>query len=66
MLYDECMTDRANIISLHRRLIEEQKRQIEIAASSDVLPSNDMIRYISDLESTIVAVEAMIEEGEAN
>lgn len=57
-------TDLAKLTALRGRLTEEQKRLIGAAAAIDTLPPTALLTHIADLESTIVAVDALIDEVE--
>jgi hypothetical protein len=62
-LYAACtMTDREKLDTLHRRLLDEQRRMILAAANVDALPSSAVLGRLADLELAIAAVEAMIED----
>ncbi|WP_409564122.1 hypothetical protein [Methylobacterium sp. J-068] len=48
--------------SLLERLKDAQRTLIVEAAKIDMLPPDSMLRRVADLENTIAAVEALIEE----
>ncbi len=59
------MTDHAKLIALYDRLAAEQQRLIEASAKIGILPSTGTLRKISDIEHALSAVDAMIEETDA-
>ena len=59
------MTHQTEIEALHRQLIEERRRVIEIAAQSGVLPPTNLLAYLANLDGAALAVEAVLEEKPA-
>lgn len=55
---------RTKLTELRERLLMAQRELILSAAISGTLPSDNALRKIADLEVTIGAVEAMLEEPE--
>lgn len=53
------MSDLENLLE---RLKDAQRKLIMDAAKIDMLPPDSMLRRVADLENTIAAVEALIEE----
>ncbi|MDX6806066.1 hypothetical protein [Terrihabitans rhizophilus] len=56
-------TTKNKLAALQERLIEAQKILVMQAAEADVLPSDNALRKIADLELTISAVEALSDES---
>jgi hypothetical protein len=56
-------TTKNKLAALQERLIEAQKILVMQAADADVLPSDNALRKIADLELTISAVEALSDES---
>jgi hypothetical protein len=54
---------KSQLNTLHERLIAAQRTLILQAAEADVLPSDNALRKIADIELTIGALEALVEEG---
>jgi len=52
----------AELESLRKRLLSAQREIIAAAALSSVMPSDNALRKIADLEVAIGAVETMIDE----
>ncbi|MBB3769692.1 hypothetical protein FHS55_000278 [Angulomicrobium tetraedrale] len=52
--------------SLRVRLLSAQRDLIKAAAEAGTIPSDNMMRKIADMEVTIGALEAMIEDEKAN
>ncbi|MDQ0511690.1 hypothetical protein [Ancylobacter amanitiformis] len=52
--------------SLRVRLLSAQRELIKAAAEAGTIPSDNMMRKIADMEVTIGALEAMIEDEKAN
>ncbi|WP_264048177.1 hypothetical protein [Methylobacterium flocculans] len=52
----------SDLESLLERLKDAQRTLIIEAAKIDMLPPDSMLRRVADLENTIAAVEALIEE----
>lgn len=50
------------LVVLRQRLLEAQRGLILQAAESETLPPSGALRQIADLESAIIATEAIIEE----
>ncbi|MEN3931062.1 hypothetical protein WJT86_08335 [Microvirga sp. W0021] len=48
------------------RLKAEQRRLIVVSSEADVLPTNNTLTKISELENCIAAVELAIQEGKNN
>ncbi len=58
------MTTRAKLIALHARMAAEQRALLLQAAEAGTLPPWQTLKHVAYLESAILAVEAMIDEGE--
>lgn len=56
------MTEHTKIEALHRQLVEERRRVVEIAAESGALPPANLLAYLANLDGATLAVEAVIEE----
>lgn len=56
------MDSAEKLTALYDRLVNEQKRLVDAAAEQQVVPTESMLRHIGDLESTLTAVSALIEE----
>jgi hypothetical protein len=54
---------KAQLAALQERLIDAQRTLLLQAAEADMLPSDNALRKIADLELTISAVEALTDEG---
>ena len=54
------MTDYTKIEALCRRLISERRKLVETAAPSGALPPDKLLAYLADLDSAVVAVEAVL------
>jgi hypothetical protein len=52
----------SDLETLLDRLKDSQRKLIVEAAKIDMLPPDSMLRRVADLENTIAAVEALIEE----
>lgn len=48
--------------ALRARLLAAQRALITAAAEADTVPSDNMLRKIADMEVTLGAIEAMIDE----
>lgn len=59
------MTHHIEIEALHRQLVEERRRVVEIAAQSGVLPPSNLLAYLANLDGAALAVEAVLEEKPA-
>lgn len=51
-----------NLVKLRSRLVEAQHRLLLQAAQTETLPSDSALRRIADLESAILATDALIDE----
>lgn len=60
--YEPAMT---NLLTLLDQLKAAQRTLILEAAKQGMMPPDNMLRRISDLENTIAAVEALVEEERA-
>ena len=56
------MIDYTKVESLRQKLIDERRKTIMLAAESGVLPPRGCLAFLSDLDTTIIAVEAMLQE----
>ncbi len=54
------------LLSLLERLKSAQRDLVLSAAKLSMLPSDGMLRKISDLENTIAAVEALVQEARSS
>ena len=52
----------AKLENLRARLIAAQRELVKAAAEAGTIPSDNALRKIADMEVTIGAVEAMIED----
>jgi len=48
--------------ALRTRLLAAQRELITAAAAADMMPSDNSLRKIADIEVTIGAIEAMLDE----
>ena len=56
------MTQHTEIEALHRQLVEERRRVVEIAAQSGAIPPANLLAYLANLDGATLAVEAVLEE----
>ena len=55
--------DRNKLVAFRERLVDAQTELLTRAADSTTLPASNEFRKIADLESTIGAVEALLESS---
>ena len=58
------MTDVDKLTSLYERLTAEQHRLLDVAASQQVVPTDNMLRQIAAIESTLTAITTMLEDAQ--
>lgn len=57
---------KAKLEALRARLLAAQRRLIQVAAESGTIPSDNTMRKIADMEVSLGAIEAMIDEEQGS